>query len=170
MDFQVDEMVVVPGCGVGRVDAVEEMNLGDTSVETYRIDLGEELGKYWVPKVRADAEGVRRPMSADRVEDTWELIRSQTSPDKLPNWRNRRRRYEEMMLSNEPGELATLVGELVCERNRKREKKQVLSHHELRIFERTQTLIVQEIAAATGRTREVVRERLEEVMAEASQG
>ena len=97
------------------------------------------------------------------VEQTWEVIRSQEAPDARATWNRRQRRYSEMLMSNSPRALAELLGELAAVRSEK-----PLSFTEKRMFRQVWDLLVGEISASTGDSREVVEERLflGELMAE----
>lgn len=168
MKLKKGEHVVIPGCGVGRVEAKETMELGESQVETWRIYLGPDAGRYWVPVDRIQHEGLRPLMEPDRVKSTWKLIEEQEAPKKRAHWNQRRKRYQEMVMSNSPMELAKLIGELVAVRAKKKEKRQVLSFGERRLLEQAKELIVQEIAAATGKSETKIEERLDTVIASAA--
>ncbi|MBX2802618.1 MAG: hypothetical protein KTR31_33370 [Myxococcales bacterium] len=160
MEFNVEDRVVVPGCGVGRVEAVERMAVEGEEVELYRIDLGETHGRMWVPTNRVTEQGVRPVMSSDRANQAWKVLQEQEAPDERQNWNRRQRRYNEKLMSNEPIEMAELLGELAAVRNRKE-----LSFGERKIFERVRELLVSELAAALGESRPAVEERMTATLA-----
>ncbi|MCB9743712.1 MAG: hypothetical protein H6740_14020 [Alphaproteobacteria bacterium] len=151
---------MIPGCGVGRIDAVESMDVGGDAVQLYRITLEKDQARMWIPTHRAEAEGLRPVMSADRVKQTWEVISSREAPEKRANWNRRQRRYNEMLMSNKPLEMAEVLGELAAVRETKS-----LSFGERRIFERVRELLVGEIAAARGESREEIEARMESTLA-----
>lgn len=159
MTFAVSDAVVVPGCGVGRVDAIETMEVAGEQVQLYRIVLGEEDAKMWVPTHRAEAEGLRPVMSEERVANTWQVIEAREAPEKRANWNRRQRRYNEMLMSNQPKELAEVLGELAAVRETKS-----LSFGERRIFERVRELLIGEIAAAGNVEREVIEKRMADTL------
>lgn len=161
--LSIDDVVVVPVLGVGRVDRREKLDIGGQMIDVYHIDLEDE-GTYWVPVDRVDSEGVREPLPANRVDEIWDAIESTTAPKKRATWNRRQRRYQEMVMSNEPLEIAKLLGELASVRQQKKAKKQVLSFQERRMFERAKTLIVQEVAASTGRDRDAIATNLEKII------
>jgi len=158
--YDVDELVVVPGCGVGRVDAIEQMEIGEERVELYRIDLGDSNGRMWVPTNLVAAQGVRKVMSAKSAEEAWAVITAMEAPEARQNWNRRQRRYNEKLMGNEPMELAELLGELAAVRSTKE-----LSFGERKIFERVRELLVAEIAAASGEERGAIEQRMTEVLA-----
>ncbi len=151
MEFRVGDCVVAPGCGVGTIEGVETMDMGDAPVELYRITFDEEGTRMWVPLSQVAAKGLRPVMDKERVKDIWYAIDNQELPNKRATWNRRYRRYNDMLMSNHPKSMAEVLGELLALR---KEKK--LSFGEKRLFERVRTLLVGEIAAAAGREREDV--------------
>lgn len=154
MEYQVGERVVVPNCGVGRIEGIEKMDVGGSQVDLYRIDLG-AAGRIWVPLGRMVAEGIRPVMGREALEETWEIVASQEVPDHREHWNRRRRRYTEMLMSNEPQAVARVVGELGAVDAEKR-----LPFAERQLYERARNLLVDEIAAASGRKRATVEKQL----------
>ena len=163
-----NDVVVVPGWGVGRVEAVEAMQVGEQTVRTYRISFGEESGRYWVPTDRVEAEGLRPPMDDAEIARTWELICSHELADKRAHWRKRQMRYHQMLMSNDPAELAKLIGELVAVQAHKRDKRQALSVQERELLDRAVRLMIGEIAAATGQEPDDVRATMDQTIAAAA--
>ena len=150
MDYAVEDMVVVPGCGVGRGEAVE----------LYRIDLGDTKGRMWVPTHLVNAQGLRPVMTIERAKEAWTVIEAQAAPDERQNWNRRQRRYNEKLLSNEPIEMAELLGELAAVRNKKE-----LSFGERKIFEKVRELLICEIAAAMAQPRPKIEQRMSKALA-----
>ena len=144
MAFSVGSEVVVQGCGVGRVAAIETVALGEEEAEMYKIEFEGTSFRTWIPLERI--EGVARPvMSSDDADAMLEVIGTTEAPKKRANWRRRHARYMKMLMANEPIELAALLGELAAVRQEK-----VLSFQERKLFERVKTLMVRELAVAKG--------------------
>ena len=156
MEFRVGDAVVAPGCGVGHIEGIETMDMGDAPVQLYRITFDEEGTKMWVPLTQVAAKGLRPVMTSDRVADIWHAIDNQELPDQRATWNRRYRRYNDMLMSNHPKSMAEVLGELLALR---REKK--LSFGEKRLFERVSTLLIGELAAASDRSREDVAKDLD---------
>jgi RNA polymerase-interacting CarD/CdnL/TRCF family regulator len=162
MQVRVGDSVVVPGCGVGMVEAVESMDLAGTGApeQLYKITFEDgDQRKMWVPVDRVAEQNLRPVMSAELVEQTWEVIKAQEAPDARATWNRRQRRYSEMLMSNSPRALAELLGELAAVRSEK-----PLSFTEKRMFRQVWDLLVGEIAASTGDSREKVEARMEKAV------
>jgi len=148
LELAIGETVVVPTMGVGVVEATERVDVGDAYVEAYRIDLGPEDGTFWIPQQQLGSQGLRPPISKDRLAAMWAEMLEQEAPKKRANWNRRRKRYSEMLASNEPLQLAALIGELSAVAAVKRTKKQSLSFGERQLLDKAQGLLAQEVAAA----------------------
>jgi RNA polymerase-interacting CarD/CdnL/TRCF family regulator len=162
MQVRVGDSVVVPGCGVGLVEAVESMDLAGTGnpEQLYRIVFEDtDQRRMWVPVDRVAEQNLRPVMTAALVEQTWEVIKTQEAPDSRATWNRRQRRYSEMLMSNSPRSLAELLGELAAVRSEK-----PLSFTEKRMFRQVWDLLVGEITASTGEERSVIEARMEKVV------
>lgn len=147
MELTIGDTVVVPTMGVGVVDAKEEVDVGDVTVSAYRIDLGGDDGTFWIPLAQLGAQGLREPVSPGDLAKVWAEMLEQEAPKKRANWNRRRKRYQDMLASNEPLQMAALVGELSAVAAVKRAKKQTLSFGERQLLEKAQNLLAQEMAA-----------------------
>lgn len=148
-------LVVVPGLGVGEVGPLQEVDLGDVTVRCFPVDMASK-GVFWVPEDRVDDQGLRAPMDEETAATVIEKLASAKAPEKRASWRTRQKRYETMLASNDPVELAALVGELAAVRADKRSNKQALSFSERRLFERARNLLFGELHAVTGRAIEAL--------------
>lgn len=164
MELSVGDVVVVPALGPGVVEAHESVDIGQHSVDAWRIELGGSRGTMYVPNNARGAEGLRAPMSAEVVPGIWKTISRQAAPKHRRNWNQRRRRYEQMLHSNSPTSLAELLGELARVRARKAHKNQRLSFGERRMLERARDLLAREVAISSGRPQEAVEARLDDVI------
>jgi len=165
LGFEPGEAVVVPGLGVGTLTHVEDVPLDTTSERAYRIEFGEGKGRIWVPVERAGEIGLRGIMEEDVAEKAFEVVSSQKAPKKRAHWNRRRRRYEDLLSSNKPREVAALVGELAAVR---RVKKGPLSFGERRLLEKAIDLFVAEVSVALGVAKATVEKRLDNAMSSAA--
>jgi len=126
---------------------------GVGSLEVLRVNLGGKDGITWIPVTMATPDRVRHVMNPDAVPGTWEVLVAQEAPEKRANWNRRQRRYNELIASGAPTDLAELAGELAAVQASK-----VLSFGERRLLEKARRLLVEEIAAALDQDIEVVDE------------
>ena len=161
MEFEAGQDIVVPGLGVGFLSRVEEIPVDDASQRAYRIEFGEGKGRIWVPVDRSGELGLRNVMAEDIAKRTFEVVKSQKAPKKRQHWNRRRRRYEEMLSSAKPKDLAALIGELAAVRAK---KDGPLSFGERRLLERATDLLTTEVASALGLAKAKVEKRLDKAM------
>ena len=69
MNFKRGDSAVYPGCGVGIVREIEKIDLGEGTTEMYVIQFPEDGTKVWVPTIAAQEQGMRKVMTAKKVEE-----------------------------------------------------------------------------------------------------
>jgi len=157
LKYNIGDSVVVPGCGVGLIEAREQIQMeGVGSLEAFRVNLGAQTGTTWIPVAMATPNRLRPVMSKDAIPATWEVMLAQEAPEKRATWNRRQRRYNEQISSPAPADLAALIGELAAVQVNK-----PLSFGEQRILEKARKLLADEIAAVLGQATEVIDERIE---------
>ncbi|MEZ4322264.1 MAG: CarD family transcriptional regulator [Myxococcota bacterium] len=159
MGFDAGDVVVAPGCGVGVIEDVEVVDLNGIDVEMYRIYIETTGMRMWIPIHRASVDGIRPPMQPADVDTVLSTIRETTAPEQRTNWNRRQRRYRELLMSNDPLQMAELVGELASVRHDK-----VLSFGERRLYEQALALIRAELEVACTES-EGLEDRLEDALA-----
>ncbi len=159
MHFKEGDLVVVPGCGVGHIEEIETMDLGDDVTQMYRILVEATEMRLWIPVHRAAVDGLRAPFAQDDIERLLTIIQDTEAPEKRATWNRRQRRYQELLMSNDPIQLAELLGELASVRQRK-----ALSFGERKMFDRAWDLMQVELRSACDAPDEVVQ-RFESALA-----
>jgi CarD family transcriptional regulator len=159
MRFEIGDAVMVSGCGLGSVEAIESVPVdgGDPncSATMYRITFPDTKFRTWIPTDRP--EGSARPvMSGEAAEAALAALAHQGLPEERVNWRQRYLRYQQTVKDNDPHQLAALLGELAVMR-----AERPLSFQERRLFDRLKHLVLPEIAVARG----VATAEVEEVLA-----
>jgi RNA polymerase-interacting CarD/CdnL/TRCF family regulator len=168
MELSVGDVVVIPALGPGVVEAHETVPVGPGSIWVWRVELGEDRGTVFIPDNSRGAEGLRPPMSESRVTRLWQAIARQTAPTHRRNWNQRRRRYEQLLHSNSPADIATLIGELSRVAQQKRKKNQRLSFGERRMLEQGRDLLAREVAIATSTPKSDVLQQMDDAVASAA--
>jgi len=157
LKYNIGDSVVVPGCGVGLIEAREQIQMeGVGSLDVYRVNLGGKAGTTWIPVAMATPDRLRPVMSKDAISATWDVMLAQEAPEKRAHWNQRKRRYTEQISSSAPADLAALIGELAAVQVNK-----TLSFGEQQILEKARKLLADEIAAVLGQDTEAVDERME---------
>ena len=158
MDFCEGDMVVAPGCGVGHIEEIAGVNLGDEPIQMYKIKLDTTDVRMWVPTHRAAIDGIRRPIEKNAIPEILQTIEETKAPVKRANWNRRQRRYRELLMSNDPLQIAALLGELASVRAVKS-----LSFGERQMFERARDLLAAELQTTCEQSDDIVG-RLEKAL------
>ncbi len=160
MEFKAGDAVVVPGVGVGVVESRGSVDIpGAGAMEAYRVDLGETDGTTWIPVRMATLERLRPVMSPEEADAAWVTMAAQIAPEKRGNWKDRKRRYTELVNGGRPEHLAEVTGEL-----QKVDAIKPISTGERELMEKARRLLVAEIAVVRGESPEEVDKRVTEVV------
>ena len=159
MNFKRGDSAVYPGCGVGVIREIEKIDLGEGTTEMYVIQFPEDGTKVWVPTIAAQEQGMRKVMTAKKVEETYSAIRRQALPERLATWNRRFRAYSDKIQTNDPKEMGEVLGELAAIKNSKE-----LSFGERRIFRKVHSLLVREMAIAMDTKEAAITQKLDEII------
>lgn len=151
MKFEIGDVVVMPGTGVGRIEDIVNVDVGSEDVEMYKIALETDEMSVWVP-IHREVVDIRPPLDAQSVDRVLEVIRETTAPAKRANWNRRQRRYRELLTSPDPLGMAELLGELASVKQDK-----ALSFGERRLFDKAKKLMEAELQAAAEEPDAVVK-------------
>ena len=161
MEFKVGEQAVYPNCGVGVVQDIERIDLGEGETEMYVLEFPGDKTRIWVPTDNASALGMRRVMTKGKLRKTMSAISSQEAPPKRQTWNRRFRRYSEKIQTNDPQAMGEVLGELAAIRGKK-----TLSFGERKIYRKVHELLVREIAVVREVEEDIVSSELEKMLQE----
>jgi RNA polymerase-interacting CarD/CdnL/TRCF family regulator len=109
MNFQVGDTVVHWTHGIGRVIAIDEIQLAETTQRYYVVEI--ELLKLWVPIKDPDEGSIRFPADRGRFESLFDILRQPGEP--LPdNPYLRKNAIRERMQKRAPEGLCHLIRDL----------------------------------------------------------
>lgn len=155
--FAVNELVVYPAQGVGKVERVESQEIGGAKLEFYIVRILNNNVTLMVPVRNAGNVGLRSvcsPETADAI-----LARLQDRSDFTgytgQNWNRRYREYSEKLKSGDLADVAYVLKELILIG-----KDKELSFGERRLLEQAMGLITMELAFALGQDKDVVTQRI----------
>lgn len=143
--MKVGEIVVLPGCGVGAIEARVNMEVEGQDVDLMRIALSGSGDTVWIPANRLVDQGVRPVMDPSLIDRVMDTLSSQSAPTQRKQWNQRQRRYAQLLMSNQPVMLAQLVGELGAV-----DADKALSFTEKRMYRQAWDLLLGELAASAG--------------------
>ena len=97
-DFVVDQFVVYPSHGVGKITAIEEQEIAGISMELFVIDFAKDKMTLRVPTAKATSVGMRSLASPDLVSKAMSTLRGRARV-KRAMWSRRAQEYEQKINS-----------------------------------------------------------------------
>ncbi|GAB7080435.1 CarD family transcriptional regulator [Megalodesulfovibrio paquesii] len=158
--FAVEELVVYPAQGVGRVDRIETKEIGGAAAEFYIVRILSNNITLMVPVRNAGTVGLRPLCSGDEGAAILESLkdRSTFTGYSGQNWNRRYREYSEKLKSGNLADVAYVLKELLLIG---RDKE--LSFGERRLLEQAMGLLTMELSYALGRDQEELRLHIEDL-------
>jgi CarD family transcriptional regulator len=161
--FQINELVVYPAQGVGRIERIESQDIGGTRAEYYIVRILSNSVTLMVPVKNARNVGLRNLCSLESAKAVFESLkdRSEFTGYTGQNWNRRYREYSEKLKSTELSDVAYVLKELFLIGMDKE-----LSFGERRLLEQAMTLVSMELAFAMDRDQSDIKTEINEMFAD----
>jgi CarD family transcriptional regulator len=138
--FGVGDKVVYPTHGVGKIEAIDEKEIGGQKIKCYVLNiLGKDL-KIIVPMFNAQKVGLRQIIKEDEVERVLNILRDEIN-NMPPKWNKRYTFNLDKIRTGSIYEIAEVFKNLT-----RLGRKKELSFGERKMLDSTKELIVIEIA------------------------
>ena len=155
-DFVVDQFVVYPSHGVGKITAIEEQEIAGISMELFVIDFAKDKMTLRVPTAKATSVGMRSLASPDLVSKAMSTLRGRARV-KRAMWSRRAQEYEQKINS---GDLIS-IAEVVRDLHRKDDQREQ-SYSERQLYEAALERLTREIAAVDRADEDAAQAKIEE--------
>lgn len=161
--FSLEELVVYPAQGVGRIERIEEHAIGGAKAEFYIVRILANNVTVMVPVKNAVNVGLRRVTTAENGESIIEFLRDRSDFTGYTgqNWNRRYREYSEKLKSGDLKDVAYVLKELTLIG-----KDKELSFGERRLLEQASGLVVSELAHALERPQDEIQASIREIYAD----
>ncbi len=161
--FSVDELVVYPAQGVGKVERIETQEIGGVATELIIVRILSNNVTLMVPVSNASNVGLRGVYSPEQAEEIHEYLkdRSDFTGYSGQNWNRRYREYSEKLKSSDLKDVAYVLKELILIG-----KDKELSFGERRLLEQAMGLISLELSFALNQDQTEVKSSIEELFAD----
>lgn len=158
--FKVNELVVYPSQGVGKVERIESQEIGGATADFYIVRILSNNVTLMVPVANATNVGLRPVCSVRTGQAIFESLkdRSEFTGYTGQNWNRRYREYSEKLKSGDLSDVAYVLKELFLIG-----KDKELSFGERRLQEQAMGLVTMELAYAVGRTQDEIRDSIYEM-------
>jgi CarD family transcriptional regulator, regulator of rRNA transcription len=156
--FSVDDFVVYPTHGVGRITAIEEQEIAGAVLTLFVVDFDKEKMTLRVPVAKATQTGMRRLSSPEKMKSALATLKGRARV-KRTMWSRRAQEYEAKINSGDPESIAEVVRDLHRAAGQPEQ-----SYSERQIYEAALDRLVRELAAVEGLDEEQATDRVEKVL------
>ena len=161
--FEIDELVVYPAQGVGKVEDVQGKEMGGLLTQFYKIRILSNNGTLLIPVDNADNVGLRKVCAPEYGRQIFEYLRdwSDFKGYAGQNWNRRYREYSDKLKTGDLADVAYVLKELMLISQDKD-----LSFGEGRLMEQAMGLITMELAYTLNREQDAIRQEIEEIFSD----
>ncbi|PZF78911.1 CarD family transcriptional regulator [Aestuariivirga litoralis] len=139
--FKVNELVVYPAHGVGKISMIEEQEIAGVKLELYIVEFEKEKLRLKVPTSRAEQKGMRRLSDKAQIESALKVLKGRARI-KRTMWSRRAQEYDAKINSGDIMAVAEVVRDLY-----RSERQPEQSYSERQLFEQALDRMAREIAA-----------------------
>ena len=157
-DFQIDDFVVYPSHGVGRIIDEEVQNVAGFELKMFVLSFEKDKMTLKVPKDKIVSTGMRKLSSPNIIGKALQVIGGKAKV-KRAMWSRRAQDYEQKINS---GELI-LIAEVVRDLHRNDEQREQ-SYSERQLYEAALERLTREIAAVDGVEERKAQEKVDKVL------
>lgn len=155
LDFKVNDQIVYPAHGVGKIVALEKQEVAGITIELFVINFDQEKMRLRVPTGKAKTAGMRALSDDKTVKNAVELLKGRARI-KRTMWSRRAQEYDAKINSGD----IKLVAEVVRDLYRSEEQPEQ-SYSERQLFEAALDRMAREVAAVRKAGLEKAIEELE---------
>ena len=140
-DFKVNDKIVYPAHGVGRIVSIEKQTIAGVTNELFLIDFEQEKMRLRVPTAKAKAVGMRALSDAPLIKKALETLKGRARI-KRTMWSRRAQEYEAKINSGDIISVAEVVRDLFRASDQPEQ-----SYSERQLFEAALDRLAREVAA-----------------------
>jgi CarD family transcriptional regulator len=141
LPFKVNELIVYPAHGVGRIVQIEEQEIAGAKLELYIIDFEKEKLRLKVPTGKSELKGMRKLADKTLIEQAMRVLKGRARI-KRTMWSRRAQEYEAKINSGDLIAVAEVVRDLY-----RSEKQPEQSYSERQLFEQALERMAREMGA-----------------------
>lgn len=161
--FKIGDKVIYPNQGIGVIEDIKEATLFGENFRIYHVRILANNSLVIVPIGNTGEVGLRRPVSADDIDDIFDFIRH--SPvDIHRDWKERYKEHQNLMKTGKINDVILVLKGLYY-----LNLQRTLSFREKAMLEKAKELIVSELAEVTSLSAMEIESRLEACLAQCFQ-
>lgn len=156
--FEVEDLVVYPTHGVGRITGIEAQEIAGQKLNLLVIQFEKDRMTLRVPVAKAKTSGLRK-LSTKKEMQTALLTLKGRSRIKRTMWSRRAQEYEAKINSGDPRQIAEVVRDL-----HRSDDQREQSYSERQLYEAALDRLTREVAAVAGLDEGGAQKRVEDVL------
>ena len=157
-DFQIDDFVVYPSHGVGRIIDEEVQNVAGFELKMFVLSFEKDKMTLKVPKDKIVSTGMRKLSSPNIIGKALQVIGGKAKV-KRAMWSRRAQDYEQKINSGELIQIAEVVRDL-----HRNDEQREQSYSERQLYEAALERLTREIAAVDGVGEKKAQEKVDKVL------
>jgi CarD family transcriptional regulator len=161
LSFRVNDHVVYPSHGVGKVTGVESQTIGETKLRFFVVDFEHDKMTLRVPVGKAEGAGMRKLSSPSQMKNALSTLKRRARVKRVM-WSRRAQEYEAKLNSGDPISIAEVVRDLHSGRTQSEQ-----SYSERQMYEAALERLAREFAAVEKIEPEAAAQKLEKVLSAA---
>ena len=143
-DFRLNDYVVYPAHGVGKIMDVETQEIAGIEMELFVISFEKDKMTLRVPTEKATAIGMRNLSSSDEIAKAMKTLKGRARV-KRAMWSRRAQEYEQKINSGDLQAIAEVVRDL-----HRNDEEREQSYSERQLYEAALERLTREVAAVDG--------------------
>ncbi len=159
MGFKVGDRVVYPHHGAAVIEKKEKIDIGGTMTDVFVLRVASSDLVIKVPVNKVDDVGMRRPISAEDVDDLFHLLAKKDVREPT-NWSRRFKNHQEKLKSGDVYQVAEVVRNLAL-----RDVSKGLSAGEKSMLMKARQVLVSELSFALNVSEDDALEKLSAALA-----
>ncbi len=156
--FKVGDLAVYPAHGVGLIEAIEEKEIGGSTLVFYVMRILENDMKIMIPRDNTETVGLRSIISKKDVERVYSILEEKDIKFTPQTWNRRYREYMERIKTGSIFDLAAVLRDLYI-----LQMDKPLSFGERKMLETARALLVKELSIARNREEEDIERGIESI-------
>ena len=160
-DSRLGELVVYPGQGVARIEAVRTQEIAGQTLDFLVLRMVEDDSRILIPRGQMERVGLRQVVDRREAARIWEILKTRTRRRRRTGitWSRQFREYQEKLRNGSVFQIAEVLRDLLRLQGEKE-----LSFGERRMLDSARSLVVQELAAAQKTGTERIEAELKELV------
>ena len=158
LPFAVDDYVVYPTHGVGKITGIEKQEISGIDLELFVVEFDKDRMVLRVPIAKAEGSGMRKLSTPQKMTNALSTLKGRARI-KRTMWSRRAQEYELKINSGDPVSIAEVIRDLHRSANQPEQ-----SYSERQIYEAALERLARELAAVERIDEDAATERLEEML------